>query len=380
MEIYFDNSATTKTAQCVNEIMLEVLQSGWGNPSSLHNIGMTAEKYIKKSAKIIADEIGAAPEEIYFTSGGTESDNIAVLGYANANRKRGMHAVTTSIEHPAAAECFKELERTGFEVDYLSVDSKGNIDLSELESVLREDTVLVSVMHVNNEVGSINPIEKIKPIMKRKSPKAVLHCDAVQSFMKEDISVSKWGIDLLSVSGHKIHGPKGIGALYIKKGTIIKPVIFGGHQQKNMRSGTENVFAAAGMGRAVEFMKSCDKKEIAEIKNGIYKGIMSKVENCVLNGSEEGSSHILNISFLGVRSEILLHSLEAKGIYVSAGSACSSNKPSPSVTLTQMKKSAKEIDSAIRFSFGALNSTDEIEYTVNTVAEEVSNIRKYVRA
>ncbi len=379
MEIYFDNSATTKTAKSVNEAMVEVLENAWGNPSSLHRIGMNAEKYLKKSARIIADKIGAKSDEIYFTSGGTESDNIAILGFAEANKKRGMHVITTAVEHPAVLECFKKLEQMGFEVDYLSVDEEGKISIDELESLLRSDTILVSIMHVNNEVGAINPIWQAKKVMKAKSPNAVLHSDAVQSFCKEDIDVEKWGVDLISMSGHKIHGPKGVGTLYIRKGTLIRPIIFGGHQQKNMRSGTENVFSAVGMGAAVEFMNDYDKKKALEIKNELYKGIMGNIDNCVLNGSEESSSHILNISFLGIRSEILLHSLEARGIYVSTGSACSSNKPSPSNTLSQMKKSAKEIDSAIRFSFGALNDISEVCYTVKVLTEEVEKIRKYVR-
>lgn len=379
MEIYFDNSSTTKTALSVNEAMMEVLENGWGNPSSLHNIGMNAEKYLKKSARSIADKIGAKSDEIYFTSGGTESDNIAIMGYAEANKRRGMHVITTSVEHPAVLECFKRLEQSGFEVDYLKVDEYGKISLEELESLLKKDTILVSIMHVNNEVGAINPIDKVKSIMKSKSPNAVFHSDAVQSFCKEEIDVSKWGIDLLSLSGHKIHGPNGIGALYIKKGTIIKPVVFGGHQQKNIRSGTENVFGAVGMSAAVEFMNNYEKEKISEIKRSLYKGIMDKIDNCVLNGDLEGSSHILNISFPGVRSEILLHSLEAKGIYVSTGSACSSNKPSPSNTLTQMGKNAKEIDSAIRFSFGAMNTMEEVKYTIDVLVEEVAKIRRYVR-
>ncbi len=378
MEIYFDNSSTTKTARCVNEKMLEVLERGWGNPSSLHKIGMNAEKYIKKAAKVIADEIGVSPDEIYFTSGGTESNNIAIIGYAYANRKRGMHLITSAIEHPAAAECFEKLSKDGFEVDYLSVSKNGNINLSELESLLRKDTVLVSIMHINNEIGSINPIDKIKDIIKKKSPNCAFHSDCVQSFMKENINAKKWGIDMLSLSGHKIHGPKGIGVLYVKKGTIISNIIYGGHQQKNLRSGTENVCGAAGMAEAVMYMKSA-QKNATEVKNTLYNELIN-VDRAVLNGDLTGSAYILNMSFPGVRSEILLHSLESKGIYVSAGSACASNKPSPSNTLTKMGKTSKEIDSAIRFSFSVENTVEEAKIAAEAVKKEVEQIRKYTRA
>lgn len=380
MEIYFDNSATTKTAECVNEKMLEVLNEAWGNPSSLHKIGMNAEKYLKKSARIIADEIGANADEIYFTSGGTESNNIAIMGYTAANKKRGMHVITTSVEHPAVLECFKKLEQKGFEVDYIAVNENGNISLEELDSLLRKDTILVSVMHINNEIGAIYPIEKIKELIKKKSPNAAFHCDAVQSFCKEKINVKKMGIDMLSMSGHKIHGPKGIGALYVKKGTIISNIVYGGHQQKNLRSGTENVFGAAGMAEAVEYMRKKDSDSVKMVKKVLYEKICENVENVVLNGDLNGSDYILNLSFPGIRSEILLHSLEARGIYVSAGSACSSNKPSPSNTLTKMNKSAKEIDSAIRFSFSRENTVEEAVLVAEAVSVEVLKIRKYTRA
>lgn len=379
MEIYFDNSATTKTSECVNKKMLEVLNENWGNPSSLHKIGQNAEKVFKKAKKVIADEIGAQAEEIYFTSGGTESDNIALLGFSRANKKRGMHIISTEAEHPAVSECLEELKKEGFSVDLLSLDENGNISLDEFESLLREDTILVSVMHINNEVGIVYPVDKMKAIMKKKSPRAVLHSDCVQSFLKEKINVKKWDIDMISMSAHKIHGPKGIGALYVKKGTIIGSVVYGGHQEKNLRSGTENVSGAAGMAEAVLFMK--ERKACAsEIKKTLKEKILSNLSNVSVNGDEKASDYILNMSFLGVRSEILLHSLEARGIFVSAGSACSSNKPSPSKTLTSMGKSAKEIDSAIRFSFGAYNTKEEAEIAADAVIEEVTKIRKYTRA
>ena len=307
---------------------------------------------------------------------------MAILGYARANKKRGNHIITTAGEHPAATECFEKLKEEGFFVDCLNLDEKGDIDLSEFERLLKKETILVSIMHVNNEVGAVYPIEKLKSIMKQKAPYAALHSDAVQSFGKYEINVKKSGIDMLSMSAHKIHGPKGVGALYVKKGLIIKPVIYGGHQQKNLRSGTENVFAASGMGEAALYMKkmrSRKENEVKKVKEILYKNIMANVDDVVLNGSENASSYILNLSFLGVRSEILLHSLEARNIFVSSGSACASNKPSPSVTLTKMKKTPHEIDSALRFSFSVENETDQAVYASQVIKEEVENIRKHMR-
>ena len=382
MSIIYADNAHPRMCRPAIDAAAACMEDVYGNPSSPHTVGQRAAATLNSAREKIAACLGCEPREIYFTSGGTESDNLAILGYARANKKRGNHIITTAGEHPAATECFEKLKEEGFFVDCLNLDEKGDIDLSEFESLLKKETILVSIMHVNNEVGAVYPIEKLKSIMKQKAPYAALHSDAVQSFGKYEINVKKSGIDMLSMSAHKIHGPKGVGALYVKKGLIIKPVIFGGHQQKNLRSGTENVFAASGMGEAALYMKkmrSRKENEVKKVKEILYKNIMANVDDVVLNGSENASSYILNLSFLGVRSEILLHSLEARNIFVSSGSACASNKPSPSVTLTKMKKTPHEIDSALRFSFSVENETDQAVYASQVIKEEVENIRKHMR-
>ena len=380
-EIYLDNAATTAIYTDAAEIRAKVARGFYGNPSSLHRAGMAAEKYIKEARQSIAGALGCAADEIYFTSGGTEADNLAILGFCNANHRRGKHIITTKIEHPAVYDTVRHLGEGGFEVDYLDADSAGRISIEQLKQTLRSDTILVSIMHVNNEVGSILPIDRIKSVIKQISPVAALHVDAVQSFGKIDVLPSRWGIDLLSVSAHKIHGAKGVGALYVRKGTIIKPILFGGGQQKGLRPGTENVPGIAAFGTAAEISakrRDANYAYVARLKQRLYDGAAA-IPNVVINGGI-GESHvpyILNMSFVGVRSEILLHSLESKGIYVSSGSACSSNKPQPSKTLTTMGKSKAEIDSAIRFSFSEYNTQEEIAFCIEALTQEVAGIRKY---
>lgn len=380
-EIYLDNAATTKTDPRVNELIFEVLEHDYANPSSLHKAGMIAEKRIKTASQTVAKMLGCAADEIYFTSGGTEANNLAILGFAQANIKRGRHLITTKIEHPSVAEPIKYLAENGFEVDYLDVDLNGNLSLTELEDKLRPDTILVSIMHINNEVGSILPVDRIKMLIKLKSPNAALHVDAVQSFGKIDVLPVKWDADMVSISAHKIHGPKGVGALYVKKDTIIKPIIYGGGHQRGLRSGTENVAGIAGFGEAArlcyENMKQ-SYKNATELKQMLWHGIESQISDVVRNGDENGSPYILNVSFLGIRSEILLHCMERRGIYVSSGSACSSNKPQSSGTLTAMGKTAKQIDSAIRFSMSRFTTKQEIEECVHALTQEVATVRRYI--
>ena len=380
--IYLDNSATTQPYKEVADLVSEVMYNNFANPSSLHTLGMNAEKLVRDARSRVAKLLGADEAEIFFTSGGTESDNTAILGFARANKKRGMHIITTSVEHPAVSEAICRLECEGFSVTRLKTDKNCNIDLAELENALKSDTILVCIMHVNNEVGSIFPIEKLKSVMKSKSPKAALFTDAVQSFGKLEIKPGKIGVDMLSASGHKIHGPKGVGILYIRKSLIINPILYGGHQQSNLRSGTENTSGIAGFALASEMIYNGLAQKQASIekcKTRLKQRILSEIENTVLNSPEGSLCNILNISFPGVRSEILLHSLERHGIFVSGGSACSSNKPQPSQTLTAMGKSAKEIDSAIRFSFSEFNTTDEMDFVCECLKKEVAEIRKYVR-
>lgn len=381
-EIYLDNSATTKTLKEVNEAMLYALENCYGNPSSLHNLGMKAEKAFTAAKEEFAKCLSCDIDEVYVTSGGTESNNIAILGYLKASKRHGKHIICTSVEHPGVYETVKSVEQEGYEVSYLGVNKDGYICLDEFEKTLREDTVLVCVMHVNNEVGSIMPIEKLKPIMKRKAPNAALFVDAVQSFGKVMIKPDKIGVDMMSASSHKIHGPKGIGMLYIKKGVRVLPVMYGGHQQKNIRSGTENVFGAVGFAKAAGIAyKDIDKNYsyVSELKNHLWSAIEKNIDSVVLNSDENTLPYILNVSFVGIKAEILLHSLESKGIYVSTGSACSSNAPSPSRTLVCMGKDKREIEGAVRFSFSHTNTMEQIEYTAKILIEEVANIRKYVR-
>lgn len=369
--IYLDNASTTKPSKEALDAVLNACEN-FGNASSLHGLGINAEKIITSAKEFIAKPLAADKKNIYFTSGGTESNNTAIFGAAYASRKRGKHLITTKIEHPSVLEPFKILEKEGFEVTYLDADKDGKILLEQFENALRDDTVLVSVMAVNNETGVIQPIDKLKEIMKKKSPIALLHCDAVQGFCKIDIKPKKYGIDLLSMSGHKIHALKGVGALYIADNVRILPLINGGGQQKNMRSGTENVPGIAAFGAAAENFKPINPQIRSEFKNKL----LEKIDNIYINGSDDNSGYVLNVSFPGIKAEILLHSLEARGIYVSTGSACSTNKPMPSHVLTAMGVPAENIKGAVRFSFSEEFDTELVAETVRT---EVENIRKYVR-
>lgn len=370
--IYLDNASTTKPNTEAQKAVITTF-SDFGNPSSLHGLGLKAEKIVTGARENIARVLGVMPQNICFTSGGTESNNTAILGYCMANKKRGTHVITTKIEHPSVLEPFRILEKNGFLVTYLDANENGEISLDALGEALTEDTIFVSVMAVNNETGTIQPFDKIKAVMKKRCPKAVLHTDAVQGFLKVDIKPKAMGIDLLSISGHKIGGIKGTGALYIADGVHISPLIAGGGQQKNMRSGTENVAGIAAFGAAVENYVPVNKSIREELKTKIEENI----DNIKINGIENNSGYVLNISFLGIKSEILLHSLEAKGIYVSTGSACSSNKPMPSHVLSAMGCNKKEIEGAIRFSFSS--EEFDVDYVVDTLKDEVNNIRKYVR-
>ena len=370
--IYLDNASTTKPQKSATDAVLETFEN-FGNPSSLHGLGLASEKVIAKATESVAKALGVMPKNIYFTSGGTESNNTAILGYCMANKKRGTHVITTKIEHPSVLEPFHILEKDGFSVTYLDVNENGEISLEQLEDALRDDTIFVSIMAVNNETGTIQPFDKAKSVMKKKSPKAVLHVDGVQGFLKVDIKPKAMGIDLLSISGHKIGGIKGTGALYMADNIHINPLIAGGGQQKNMRSGTQNVPGIAAFGAACENYKPVQKAVREELK----KKIEENIPNVKINGTNNNSGYVLNVSFIGIKAEILLHTLEAKGIYVSTGSACSTNKPMPSYVLTAMGCNKKEIEGAIRMSFS--DEEFDIDFVVKTLKEEVENIRKYVR-
>lgn len=373
--IYLDNAATTKPSENAVKAMLSAAEL-FGNPSSLYRLGLDSEKLIKNSRETIAKMLGAESKHIYFTSGGTEANNTALFGEARGRGKLGKHIITTSIEHPSVLETAHQLEKEGFEVTYLGVGADGRIDINEFEKSLRPDTILVSVMHVNNETGVIQPVDRLKSIMRQKSPNAVLHCDCVQSFGKLDVKPKLWGADLISISAHKIHGFKGSGALYVND-TKFRPLIYGGEQQNGVRPGTENVGGIASFGAAAAEC-DCDNTKLLKLRTLLKTKLTEKTENIKINGSDEyNSGSVLNVSFIGIKAEILLHALEARGIYVSTGSACSSHKPQPSHVLTAMGLDNREIGGAVRFSFDNGITEEDIEFTANAAAEETAKLRRY---
>lgn len=379
MEAYFDNGATTRVFPQVKDIVIEAMEEEYGNPSSMHMKGVKAEQYVKDAREIIAKSLKVDPKEIVFTSGGTESNNMALIGTAMANARKGKHIISTRIEHASVYNPLFFLEENGYEVTYLPVDEHGVVDLEALEKAIRPDTILVSVMYVNNEIGAVQPVEEIGKIVKKKNPDTLFHVDAIQAYGKYHIYPRRLKIDLLSVSGHKIHGPKGIGFLYIKDKTKVHPLILGGGQQKGMRSGTENVPGIAGLGKAVQLIYQDHEekmKKIQAIKDDFIAQVMELSD--VRNNSGE-APHIASISFQGVRSEVLLHALEEKGIYVSSGSACSSNKPAISGTLKAIGLTKEYYDSTLRFSFCIFNTKEEVDYTVNCLRELLPILRRFTR-
>lgn len=384
MEAYLDNSATTKCADEVIDIMIKLMKEDYGNPSSKHMKGVYAENYIKDAKKIIAASFKCLDKEIVFTSGGTESNNMAIIGSAMANKRKGNHLIVSSVEHSSVKEPFNYLEGQGFRVTYLPVDKDGIVSLDALKEALDEETILVSVMHVNNEIGAVEPIEEIGHIVKEYNPDIVYHVDAIQSYGKFKIVPKKYNIDLLSVSGHKIHGPKGSGFLYIKDKTRIKPIILGGGQQKGMRSGTENVPAIAGLSKAVGLIYNNDFENkinhLYELKD-YFISELTQIEGVTINGKtgRESAPQIVSASFAGIRAEVLLHALEDKNIYVSSGSACSSNKPGLSNTLVAIGLKPELLDCTIRFSFCYNTTKDELEYTIKVLNEILPVLRKYTR-
>ncbi len=374
--IYLDNAATTKPSKSAAAAFMQTVEA-FGNPSSLHGLGLQAEKLVEESRRNIAQKLGVEAKNILFTSGGTEANNTAIFGVAEARKKTGKRIITSSIEHPSVLEAFRHLESEGFDVKYVGVKEDGIIDLDELDNYLNNETTIVSIMHVNNETGVIQPIEKIKEIMLKKAPYAYLHCDCVQSFGKIDVKPKKMGVDLATVSSHKIHGFKGTGALYVADMRMIRPHIFGGEQQNEMRPGTENVGGILAFGEAVKEITN-DNSHITKLRN-LMKEKLSQIPDIKINGSDEqNSGSILNVSFVGIKAEILLHALEAKKVYVSTGSACSSHKPQPSHVLTAMRCAKKEIEGAIRISFDNYNTEDEIIAAAEIIKNEVAAIRRYM--
>ena len=381
MEAYFDNSATTKVLDCVKDAVVDAMCVNYGNAAAKHRKGVEAENLIREAKKAIADTLKVQEKEILFTSGGTESNNTALIGTALANRRAGKHLITTGVEHPSIYNTMSFLEEMGFEVTYLPVDHLGHISLEDLEKAIREDTILVSVMYVNNEVGAVEPIEAISQCIKKKNPKTLFHVDAIQAYGKYKIRPKKQGIDLLSVSGHKIHAPKGVGFLYIRDGVKIRPILFGGGQQKGMRSGTENVPGCVGLGVAArEAYKDFDARieKLYTLREHLIAGL-KPLGGVTINGSEDRTNapQIVSASFEGVRSEVLLHALEDKGVYVSSGSACSSNHPGISGTLKGSGVKKELLDSTIRFSLGDLNTEEEVNYAIGVLGELLPVLRRY---
>ena len=383
-EIYLDNSATTRAYDSVGDLVRKVMCEDYGNPSSMHVKGMQAEKYIKKTQETLAKLMKVQPKEIFFTSGGTESDNLALIGAARANHRAGKHLITSAIEHPAILNAMRYLEsEEGFRVTYLPVDRYGRIELDALKEALCEDTILVSVMYVNNEVGSVQPIAEAASIVKAYNKNILFHVDAVQGFGKYRIYPKKLKIDMCSISGHKIHGPKGTGALYINEHVKIKPILFGGEQQKIIRSGTENVPGIAGLGLAAKTIyQDLDEKvqKMRELKNHFIEGI-GKIEDTTIHGlyDETSAPHIISVGVAGIRSEVLLHALEDKGIYVSSGSACASNHPQISGVLKGIGAKQEYLDATLRFSMSEFTTLEEIDETLNTLYNIVPMLRKYTR-
>lgn len=379
MEIYLDNGATTRVLEEVKDEMVKVLMDDYGNPSAMHTKGVEAEKYLKNTREIIAKSLKVDAGEIYFTSGGTEGNNIAIIGTALANQRAGKHLITTKVEHASVSEAFYYLESLGFEVTYLNVDGSGLISLEKLREAVRDDTILVSVMAVNNEIGAIEPIQEIAKIIKEKNKNTLFHVDAVQAYGKIALYPKRWNIDLMTMSGHKIHAPKGTGALFIRQKAKVKPLVYGGHQERGMRSGTENVPGIAGLGVAVAWIfdgLSQRSENIKEVRDYFISSVM-EIENLKNNSGE--APHVASISFRGVRSEVLLHALEERGIYVSAGAACSNNKKGTSNTLVAIGLTREEKESTLRFTFSSFNTKEEVDEVVRVLKEIVPMLRKFTR-
>ena len=383
-EVYFDNSATTQVFDCVRDVMVKTLTEDYGNTAARHIKGVEAEHYIKEAREEIAKSLRVKEKEIVFTSGGTESNNMALIGTALASRRAGNHLITTCIEHASIYNTMSFLEEQGFRVTYLPVDHNGIVSPDALREAICDDTILVSVMYVNNEMGAVEPIEEIGKIIKEKKPGAYFHVDAIQAYGKYVIRPKRQGIDLLSVSGHKIHGPKGVGFLYMDERVKIKPLIYGGGQQKGLRSGTENVPGCAGLGAAVkEIYREHEAKveKLYALKDRLVSGL-SKMEGVTVLGltGRDSAPQIVSAAFEGVRAEVLLHALEDRGVYVSSGSACSSTHPGVSGTLRGIGLKAELLDSVLRFSFGLFNTEDEVDDCLAQLQELLPVLRKYRRA
>jgi len=383
MEAYLDNSATTRCYEEVKEIVAKTLTEDYGNPSSMHRKGVAAEQYVKSAMQQIARTLKVSEKEIYFTSGGTESNNWALIGTAMANRRSGDHIITTGIEHPSVSAPVDFLEEQGFLITRIGTDKQGRIKLDELRAAITKETILISVIYVNNEIGSVQPIEEIGTMVHELNPNVIFHVDAIQAYGKYQIHPRKMKIDLLSASGHKIHGPKGIGFLYVSEKVKMLPLIYGGGQQKGMRSGTDNVSGIAGLGCAAQLCYKQLKENAAYmygLKNHLAEGLKD-LEDVDIHGMDimEGAPHIVSAAFRGVRSEVILHTLEDREIYISAGSACAAHKRSHSPTLAAIGADSVQLQSTVRFSFCETTTREEIDYTLSVLKEVLPMLRRYTR-
>ena len=390
--IYLDNSATTRTFDEVTEYMAHIMRDVYGNPSSMHTEGIAAEAEVRKARESLAQLIKVDTGNILFTSGGTESDNLAIIGAALANKRAGKHLITTKTEHPAVLEAMRFLEEQGYGVTYLDVGADGRVDPDDLQAALTDETVLVSIMHVNNEIGSVNDIKEFGAIIKGYKPSILFHTDAVQSFGKFRINPKSCKIDMMSVSGHKIHGPKGVGILYVADKVKLHPLMLGGGQQRGLRSGTENVPGIAGIGLASELIYNdfeAKTDRLYELKCYFISELV-KLPDVFVNGIPQNAftdedmirktaPHIISASFGQIRAEVLLHTLEAKGIFVSSGSACSSNKPAVSATLQAIGLDRRLLDATLRFSMSHSTTKEDIDTTLTVLSDELPKLRKFTR-
>lgn len=383
MEVYLDNGATTRPRDEVIDKINYMLKECYGNPSSIHRMGFYAEKEVEKARKVIANYLRVCEDEIFFTSGGTESNNLAVQGIIDRYSRYGNHIITTRIEHSSIMNIFEYYEDKGYEVTYLDVDNKGFIDLDELDSSIDDNTILVSIMLVNNEIGTIQPISQVNDILKKKKSKAKLHVDGIQAFGKVDVNLKGWDIDTFSFSGHKVYGPKGIGGLYVKKGALLSPLVYGGNQERGLRSGTENTPGIVGLGKAVEILNNnqeSERKKVSEVRKYFIEQVSKNIEDIRINSpiNKRVSPYIVSISFLGIRGEVLVHYLEDNGVYVSTSAACSSHKKGKSHVLKSIGLNDEEIEGTIRFSFSYENNKEQIDYAVKKLKESVDEIRQII--
>lgn len=385
MQAYLDNSATTPVEPAVAELMLKLMTEDFGNPSSMHRKGFEAETQVRNAAEELAKIWKCTPNEIIFTSGGTESDNMALLGAAKSRVRYGKHIITTKVEHAAILSTCEELKNQGYEISYLNVDNNGIIDLDELKQTIRQDTILVSIMHVNNEIGSVMPIAEAGKLIKEINPECLFHVDDIQGFGKLRLIPDKARVDMISISAHKLHGPKGAGALYVSKNTRIKPIIFGGGQQRGMRSGTENVPGIVGLSKAAVILNEKleeNTERLYELRD-YFIDRLKRIEGVQINSGnvsrQYSAPHIVSMSVEKVRAEVLLHSLEDKGIYVSAGSACSSNKPHISETLKAIGLKQDLLDNTVRFSFSIHTTREELDYTAEQLESILPMLQRFTR-